>query len=76
LGARKGKRERSKAMTIILLPMLIVIFFIGWVMYWVGNEKRGDKMQRKSPTQRKQPEQDNVTFMPIIFEEPEEIANS
>jgi hypothetical protein len=44
-------------------------------MYWVGDEKKGDKM-RKSPKQRKQPEQDNVTFMPVIFEEPEKIANS
>lgn len=62
-------------MTIMLLPMLIVIFFIGWVMYFMGGEKRGDKMH-KSSKQRKQPEQDNVTFMPVIFEEPEKIASS
>ena len=62
-------------MTIMLLPMLIVIFLIGWVMYWVGDKKIGDN-KHKSPKQRKQPEQDNVTFMPVIFEEPEKIANS
>ena len=65
----KSKRKRSKAMTIMLLPLLIFMFIIGWCMYWIGNQKR---MRKK---QRKQSEKDNVTIMSIIFEETEEIVN-
>jgi flagellar basal body-associated protein FliL len=64
-----SKRKRSKAMIIMLLPLLIFVFVIGWCMYWIGNQKRTVK------TQRKPPEKDNVTVMPIILEETQEIAN-
>lgn len=76
MATSKGKRKRNKAMIIMLLPMLIVIFIIGWFMYWMGDEKRTDKIQHKPPKQQKQPEKDNVTIMPIVFEEPQEIPNS
>jgi flagellar basal body-associated protein FliL len=65
----KSKRKRSKAMMIILLPVLIFMFVIGWCMYWMGSQKRTGK------TQRKPPEKDNVTIMPIIFEETQEVVN-
>jgi len=64
-----SKRKRSRAMIIMLLPLLIFVFIIGWSMYWIGNQKRNGK------TQRKPPRKDNVTIMPIIFEEPQEIVN-
>jgi len=66
----KGKRKRSRTMTIMLLPVLIAIFIIGWFMYWIGDQKRTDK------TQHKPPEKDNVSIKPIVFEEPQEIKNA
>jgi flagellar basal body-associated protein FliL len=63
------RRKRSKAMTIILLPLLIFVFIIGWCMYWVGDQKRTSK------TQRKPSKKDDVTIMPIILEETQEIVN-
>ena len=54
-------------MTILLLPALICIFIIGWCMYWMGDQKRTDKIHHKLP------KKDNVTIMPIFFEEPQEI---
>jgi hypothetical protein len=53
----------------MLLPALIFMFIIGWCMYWMGNQKR------KERTQRKPPKEDNVTIMPIILEETQEIEN-
>jgi hypothetical protein len=54
----------------MLLPALIVIFIIGWFMYWMGDQKRSDKIQHKPP------KKDNVTIMPIAFEEPQEKRNA
>jgi flagellar basal body-associated protein FliL len=69
LVASKNKRKRSKAMIIMLLPLLILMFIIGWCMYWTGKQKGTDK------TERKPPKEDNVTVMPIILEETQEIVN-
>jgi Tfp pilus assembly protein PilO len=57
-------------MIIMLLPALIFIFIMGWFLYWMGDQKRTDKIQRKPP------EKDHVSIKPIVFEEPEEIRNA
>jgi len=56
-------------MIIMLLPTILFIFLIGWCMYFIGDQKRPDKIQRKPP------KKDNVTIMPIIYEETQEIIN-
>ena len=56
-------------MIIMLLPVIVFIFLMGWYMYWIGDQKRPDKIQRK-PLKK-----DNVTFMPIVREETQEIVN-
>ena len=66
----KGKRKRSKAMRIVLLPVLMIIFIIGWFMYLMGDRKRSDKIQHKTP------KKDNVTIMPVVVEEPQETRNA
>ena len=56
-------------MIIMLLPVILFIFLMGWCMYWIGDQKRPDKIKRK-PVKK-----DNVTIMPILYEEPQEIIN-
>jgi hypothetical protein len=65
----KGKRKRSKAMIILLLPALMFIFIMGWCLCWIGDQKRTDTTQRKTP------KKDNVSFLPIVLEEEQEIMN-
>jgi len=62
-------------MRIILLPVMIFIFIIGWSMYWIGNRKRPAKRQRKPLKKEKDNLKDNVTVIPVVYEEPEEIAS-
>jgi hypothetical protein len=50
----------------MLLPALIFIGAIGWLMYTLGNLE-------KPHTPRKPPKKDNVTLIPIVFEEQQEI---
>ena len=60
-------------MIIMFLPALIFIFLMGWCMYCIGDQKRPDKIQRKPL--KKDNVRDNVTIMPIIYEETQEIIN-
>ena len=57
-------------MIIMLLPVIIFIFLMGWSMYWIGDQKRQDKIKRK-PLKK-----DNITIMPIVYEETQEIMNA
>jgi len=75
LAASKRRHKRNKAMRIMLLPVMIFMFLIGWSMYWIGNRKRPVKRQRKPLKKEKDNVKDNVTVIPIVYEEPEEIAN-
>ena len=56
-------------MIIMLLPAILFVFLMGWCMYWIGDQKRPDKIKRK-PVKK-----DNVTIMPIVYEETQEIIN-
>jgi hypothetical protein len=59
--------KRNKSMRILLLPVLISVFILGWFMYASGDKKRLDNIQRI--IQKK----DNVIFLPIVFEEKREM---
>jgi len=59
--AQKVRRKRNRTTIFMRLPELIFIFIVGWCMYLVGNEKRKAKIHARKP--------DNVTFLPIVYEE-------
>lgn len=64
----KGKRKRNKVMTFLLLPALISIFLMGWGLYSMDYQKGNYIIQNKLP------KKDNVTIMPIAFDEKQEIG--
>ncbi len=65
----KLKTKRSKAMTVLLLPVFACMFLLGWVMYWVGDSA---SPQKNKHTKAK-PVKDNITIGVIPLEENQEI---
>jgi len=61
------KRKRNKALTVMFLPILIFVGFIGWCMYSIGSRKPKRSVKSKST------QNDYVTFLPNVLEEPQEI---
>ena len=40
---------RRRALTILLLPIVVLVFMVGWVFYYMGKQQdRGIEAQRKS----------------------------
>jgi hypothetical protein len=64
----KGKRKRNRVLTILLLPALISIFLMGWGLYSMNYQKGNYIVQNKLT------KKDNVTIMPIAFDEKQEIG--
>lgn len=66
----KEKRKRNKAIIVLLLPAIIFLWIIGWSLYWIGHQKEPRQAQPSSPK-----EEDHVSLIPIVLEEPLEIEN-
>jgi Tfp pilus assembly protein PilO len=42
---------RRRALTILLLPIIVLVFMVGWTFYWMG--KQQDKGSTRPPVDRK-----------------------
>lgn len=67
----REKRKRNKAVIFLLLPAIIFLWIIGWSLYWIGHQKEPRKAQPSSSPK----EEDYVSLIPIVLEEPSEIEN-
>jgi len=41
---------RRRAFTILLLPIIVFVFMVGWIFYWMG--KQQDKGSVKAPVEK------------------------
>jgi hypothetical protein len=32
--------KRSRAVVLLMIPILIVMWFVGWSLYWIGSQRR------------------------------------
>ena len=54
-------------MTLTFLPALAFMFFMGFLFYWLGDQK---KTYKKKPIEHEhQPCNDGVTILPMVAEE-------
>ncbi len=68
--ANRRRSKRSKAIKIMFLPLLSFMFIIGWSMAWLGHKKENKSQHKISENA---PKTDNVTIMPIVFEDQEQL---
>ncbi len=63
-----GKRKRNRLLTVLLLPVLIFVYIVGWGMRCLGRQKRAVKTKDK-------PDEDYVSVLPAAFEDLQEADN-
>jgi hypothetical protein len=54
-------------MIALLLPIIVCVFFLGWIMYWVGDTGGAPKRRQAKPVK------DKITIGAIVREENQEI---
>ena len=69
------RKKRSKLTVALLAPILIIVFIVGWSLYWIGqsrqlNEKQPQKSINKTPTK-----QGNIELIMIPPQEEQILAN-
>jgi cell division protein FtsI/penicillin-binding protein 2 len=60
---------RNKLIRLLVLPIIVLIFLIGWLMVVVGSDKE-QKTQKAKTVQEKE----SITIIPILPEEIEQEA--
>jgi hypothetical protein len=55
----KPRRRRNRLATILLLPVFVIAWFIGWSLYWAGSRK--DREQTKASTKH---QEEHITLIP------------
>ncbi len=55
----KHPHRRNRAVTLLFLPVLVVVWLVGWSLYWVGGRKDRERLEKKM--ERKE---DHVMLIP------------
>ena len=69
------RKKRNKLTVALLAPILIIVFIVGWSLYWIGQSgqlkvKQPQKLINKTP-----PKQDNIKLIMIPQQEEQILAN-
>ena len=48
------KTKRKRILAILALPVVIVIFAVGWVLYWLGKKQHSQKKKKWFKISRRQ----------------------
>jgi len=67
----KNKKKRSRAVIVLLLPVVVILWIFGWSLYWIGRQRESGKSEPASSPQEK----DNVTLVPMVLETTPELEN-
>jgi large-conductance mechanosensitive channel len=60
---------RNRVIRLLILPIAIFLWIIGWTMLWAGTRKEQKTQQPQAETA---PEDESITIIPMIPEEPDE----
>jgi flagellar basal body-associated protein FliL len=58
------RRKRNRAIMVLLLPVMAILWLIGWGLYWVGSKKQPAK-----PAKSNRQEDEDVTFTMLMPEQ-------
>lgn len=68
------RKKRGILKVVLLAPILVIVFIVGWSLYWVGDGKKPNtKQQQKTINTRA--EQGNVELYTLSPQEQEVLAN-
>jgi hypothetical protein len=69
------RKKRNKLTVALLAPILIIIFIVGWSLYWIGQSGPLNEKQPQKPINKTPPKQDEVELIVISPQEEQILAN-
>lgn len=53
---------RNRVVVIVLLPVIILLWIIGWSLFWIGSQNKSQKKQTTT-------ERDRINMAIVMYEE-------
>jgi nitrogen fixation-related uncharacterized protein len=69
------RKKRDKLTVALLAPILIIVFIVGWSLYWIGQSGQLKEKQPQKPIKKTPAKQDNIELIMIPPQEKEILAN-
>ncbi|MGA3288882.1 MAG: hypothetical protein ABSD42_01405 [Candidatus Bathyarchaeia archaeon] len=69
------RKKRSKLTVALLAPILIIVFIVGWSLYWIGQSRQPNTKQPQKTINKTPTKQDNIELIVIPPQEKEILAN-
>jgi len=69
------RKKRNKLTIALLAPISIIVFIVGWSLYWIGQSGQRNTKQPQKPIKKTPAEQDQVELIVIPLQEKEILAN-
>ena len=69
------RKKRGKLTIALLAPISIIVFIVGWSLYWIGQSGQRNTKQPQKPIKKTTAEQDQVELIVISPKEQQILAN-
>jgi Tfp pilus assembly protein PilO len=69
------RKKRSKLTVALLAPILIIVFIVGWSLYWIGQSRQPNTKQPQKTINKTPAKQDNVKLIVIPQQEEQILAS-
>ena len=70
-----NRKKRSKLTVALLAPILIIVFIVGWSLYWIGQSRQPNTKQPQKTINKTPAKQDNVKLIVIPQQEEQILAS-
>ena len=64
-----SRKKRNKLTVALLAPILLIVFIVGWSLYWIGQSGQPKAKQPQKPINKTPAKQDEVELIMIPQEE-------
>ena len=68
-----SRKKRNKLTVILLSPILIIVFIVGWSLYWIGQSGKPKTKQPQKPINKTLAEQSAEVELVMIPQQEEQI---
>jgi flagellar basal body-associated protein FliL len=70
-----SKKKRNKLIVALLAPILLILFIVGWNLYYVGQKRQPNIKQPQKPIKKAPTEQNNIELIMVPQQEKEILGN-
>jgi flagellar basal body-associated protein FliL len=70
-----SRKKRNKLTTILIAPIIVIVFVVGWSLYWIGQSRHQNTKQPQKTANKTHAMQDEIELIMIPQQEEQPLTN-